>query len=80
MIVKLAEHEVADPGGLRNLAAGLDVGVQVPLTYYREGKSHTVKVTIDELPPAPEVLTSLGFRVRSRSTDDGGGPLSKLTR
>jgi serine protease Do len=73
VIVKLADHEVADSAGLRNLASGLDVGAQVPLTYYREGKPHTVKVTIDELPPAPEVLTSLGLRVRSRSASDGGG-------
>jgi serine protease Do len=73
VIVKLAEREVADPGGLRNLAAGLDVGARVPLTYYREGKAYTVKVTIDELPPAPEILTSLGFRVRARNATDGGG-------
>ena len=26
VIVKLAGHDVADPGGLRNLTAGLDVG------------------------------------------------------
>jgi len=75
VIVKLAEHEVADAGGLRNLAAGLDVGAQVPLTYYRGGKAQTVTVTIDELPPAPEVLTSLGFRVRSRSGDGVGTAL-----
>ncbi len=74
VIVKLAEHEVADPGGLRNLTASLDVGVQVSLTYYRGGTTHTVKVTIEELPPAPEVLTSLGFRVRAGSAGDGGGP------
>jgi len=77
VIVRLADREVADPGGLRNLAAGLDVGAQVPLTYYRGGKAHTVKVTIDELPPAPEVLGSLGFHVRSRSAD-GGGPALEI--
>src|SRR5262249_37728257 len=31
VIVKLAEREIADPGSLRNLAAGLDVGARVPL-------------------------------------------------
>ncbi|MGO9467646.1 MAG: trypsin-like peptidase domain-containing protein [Isosphaeraceae bacterium] len=73
VIVKLADHEVADPGALRNLAAGLDVGEHVPLTYYREGKAHTINITVDELPPAPEVLLALGFHVRSGSTADGGG-------
>ncbi len=73
VIVKLAEHDVADPAALRNLAAGLDVGVHVPVTYYREGKAHTVNIMVDELPPAPEVLIAFGFRVRSRGTADGGG-------
>jgi len=73
VIVRLADREVADPGGLRNLAASLDVGARVPLTYYREGKAHTIKVTIDELPPAPEILTLLGFRVRARTAAEGSG-------
>jgi serine protease Do len=73
VIVKLAEHDVADADALRNLAAGLDVGARVPLTYYREGKPQTIQVTIDELPPAPEVLTSLGFRVHPLGAADKGG-------
>jgi serine protease Do len=67
VIVNLDQHEVVDRASLRNLAAGLDVGSKVPLTYYRAGKSQTVTVTIDEFPTAPEVLASLGFRVRARS-------------
>jgi serine protease Do len=66
VIIKVADHEVADPASLRNLTAGLDVGAQVPVTYYRAGKPQTVSVTIDELPPAPEVLSALGFNVRPR--------------
>jgi serine protease Do len=72
VIVKIAEHDITDPNGLRNVTAGLDVGAEVPLTFYRQGQARTVKVTIDELPPAPEVLIALGFRVRSRSAADGG--------
>ncbi len=45
------------------------------MTFYREGKAQTVKVTIDELPSAPEVSTLLGFRVRSRSTAGGKSAL-----
>ncbi len=65
VIVKLADRDVADRAGLRNLAASLSAGTQVPVTFYREGKPQTSKVTVDELPPAPEVL-ALGLRVRSR--------------
>jgi serine protease Do len=72
VIIKLADHEVADPASLRNLTAGLDVGAQVPVTYYRAGQPHTVNVTIDELPPAPEVLSSLGFQVRPRPAGPDG--------
>ncbi len=76
VIVKVGEHDVADPASLRNLTAGLDVGAQVPVTYYRGGKPQTVSVTIDELPPAPEVLSSLGFTVRPRAGGPEGDPAS----
>ncbi len=72
VIIKVGDREVADPASLRNLAAGLDVGAQVPVTYYREGKPQTATVTIDELPPAPEVLSSLGFRVRPHPAGPDG--------
>jgi serine protease Do len=79
VIVKLAQHEVVDRASLRNLTAGLDVGSRVPLTYYREGKPQTVTVTIDELPPAPEVLASLGVHVRPRAADpDGSGTIIEI--
>ena len=35
--MRLANHEVSDPAELRILTAGLDVGAQVPLVFYREG-------------------------------------------
>ncbi len=74
VIVKLAGHEVADPGGLKNLAAGLEVGSEVTVNYYRDGQAKTAMVTIIELPPAPEVLSSFGFGVREGpSTQDGRG-------
>ena len=40
VVVKLAGHEVADPGGLKNLTAGLDVGseVAVDLLSRRQGE------------------------------------------
>src|SRR5262249_30401463 len=66
VIVKLADRDVADRAALRNLAAGLAAGTQVPVTFFREGKPQTSTVTVEELPPAPEVL-ALGFRVRARA-------------
>jgi len=80
VIVKLANQEVADPAGLRNLTAGLDVGAEVPLTLYRDGKSKSVTVTIEELPPAPEVLTSLGFRVQTRPIPDGAETVVEINQ
>ena len=72
VIVKLADHDVADPAGLRNLTAGLDAGAQVPLTFYRGGAPQTATVTIAELPSAPEILVTLGFVVRERPVDNKG--------
>ena len=64
VVVKLAGHEVADPAGLKNLTAGLDVGSDVVVDYYRDGKPMKVHVQIVELPPVPEVLSIYGFGVR----------------
>jgi serine protease Do len=72
VIVKLADRDVADPAGLRNLTAGLDPGAKVPLTFYRGGEPQTTTVTVAELPAAPEVLAALGFNVRERPLDNGG--------
>jgi serine protease Do len=80
VIVKLANQEVADPAGLRNLTASLDVGAEVPLTLYRDGKTKSVTVTIEELPPAPEVLTSLGFRVQTRPAPDGAETVVEINQ
>jgi serine protease Do len=68
VIVKLADRDVADRAALRNLAAGLPAGTKVSVTYFREGRSRTSTLTVEELPAAPEVL-ALGFRVRSRPSD-----------
>ena len=51
VIVKLADHEVADPPGFRNLTAGLDVGAQVPMTFYRDGKPKSVDGDDRRAPP-----------------------------
>jgi serine protease Do len=81
VIVNVAQHEVVDRADLRNVTAGLDVGGQVPVTFYREGKPQTVTVTIDELPPAPEVLTALGFNVRpGLTTPDNSGATIEVDR
>jgi serine protease Do len=72
VVVKLAGHEVADAAGLKNLTAGLDVGSEVVVDYYREGKVMTAHVKIAELPPAPEVLAFFGFGVRERPPLGGG--------
>jgi serine protease Do len=75
VIVKIGDRAIANLRSLRNLTAGLDVGSEAMVTYYRDGRARTTPVTIAELPPAPEVLTSLGFLVRERpaSGDNGGG-------
>ncbi len=70
VIVKLANREVADPAELRILTAGLDVGAQVPLVFYREGAAQTVNVKISELPDAPEAAF-LGFHVREVPAGEG---------
>jgi serine protease Do len=81
VIVNVAQHEVVDRADLRNVTAGLDVGGQVPVTFYRQGKPRTVTVTIDELPPAPEVLTALGFNVRpGPTTPDNIGATIEVDR
>jgi S1-C subfamily serine protease len=67
VIVKLADRDVADPAGLRNLTAGLDPGAKVPLTFYRGGEPTTASITIAELPAEPELLATLGFNVREVS-------------
>ena len=60
VIVKLADHEIADSAGLRNLTAGLDVGSRVSLTFYRDGKPVTSRChNRRSFPPAPEVLVVL---------------------
>jgi len=70
VIVKLANREVSDPAELRILTAGLDVGAQVPLVFYREGAAQTVNVKISELPDSPEAAF-LGFHVREVPAGDG---------
>jgi len=52
VIVKIGDREIRDPASLKNVTAGLDIGVKIPLTYYREGKPNTVDVTVAELPNA----------------------------
>src|SRR5262249_48720113 len=64
VIVQIGEREITDPATLRNVTAGMDVGSQMPVTFYRKGEKQSLPVTIAELPPAPEVLASFGFRVR----------------
>jgi len=70
VIVKLANREVADPAELRILTAGLDVGAQVPLVFYRAGAAQTVNVKISELPASPEAAF-LGFHVREVPAGEG---------
>jgi serine protease Do len=75
VIVKLANHDVADMANLRNLTAGLDAGAKVPLIFYRGGEPKTTTVTIGELPAEPEILATLGFNVhevRERQVDNVG--------
>jgi serine protease Do len=75
VIIKLGERDINDPSSLRNVTASMDVGSQVPVTFYRKGERQALPVTMGELPAAPEVLASYGFRVGPASsgpTDAGG--------
>jgi serine protease Do len=78
VIVKLGDREVTDVATLRNLTAGLDVGTYVPVTVYRTGKPQTITVPVDELPPAPEIIASMGFRLRERPAPDGNGTVLEV--
>jgi Do/DeqQ family serine protease len=73
VIVKLGDHEVRDPAGLRNETAGSAVGQKTTVSFYREGKLRTADVTIAELATGP-VLAALGFRVRETPApgEEGG--------
>ncbi len=75
VIVKLGDREVNDAASLRNLTAGTEVGANIPVTFYRRGEKQSLPVTIAELPPAPEVVASFGFRIRpvSPGTRSPGG-------
>ena len=74
VIVKLAGHEIADPGGLKNLAAGLDVGSEVtvrllPRRTGKDGHSQDRRASA-----RPRGAVDLGFGVRERpATQDGQG-------
>jgi serine protease Do len=76
VIIKMGERDVTDPASLRNLTAAMDVGLQVPVTFYRQGERQSLPVTIAELPPAPEVLASFGFRIRP--TPGGHGDAASI--
>ena len=78
VVVKLAGHEIADPGSLRNTTAALDVGSEVAVNFYRDGESKTVQVKIVELPPAPEVLLTFGFGVRERALAEAADGASRV--
>jgi serine protease Do len=62
IIVKFGDKEVHDPESLRNLAARSEVGSQMPVQLYREGKRRTITVAVGEQ-PAPASAEPLGFRL-----------------
>ena len=68
---------MTDPLSLRNRTVGLAVGSETPVTFYREGESQTVKVTITER-PEDLALHPLGFRLREPSPDETGQPRGML--
>ena len=63
VIVKLANREVSDPAELRILTAGLDVGAQVPLVFYRAGqrrRSTSRWANCRTLPRPPSLASTCG--------------------
>jgi serine protease Do len=77
VIVKIGNHDVRDPAGLKNETASLPVGQKTTVSFYREGKLQTAEVTIAELAAGPAPGT-LGFRVREVPGDPGAGGGEKL--
>ncbi|MDR3638040.1 MAG: trypsin-like peptidase domain-containing protein [Isosphaeraceae bacterium] len=77
VVVKLGEKDVQDPASLRNHAARAQVGANVPIELYREGKRQTLTVTIGEQPPPPAV-ESLGFRLMPVPPDPRTHPQGML--
>ncbi len=64
---KLAGHEVADPGGLKKLTASLDVGSEVPVDFYRDGKPRDRPGhRSPSFRLSPRCCRSFGFGVRER--------------
>ena len=81
VIVSIADHDVTDSAALRILTAGIDAGVQVPITFYRDGQKQSTKVTIAELPQSPELLFLLGLGLRERPADkDGNRTIIEIDR
>ena len=78
VVVNLAGHDIADSSSLKNVAASLDVGSEVPVSFYRNGTAKTTQVKIAELPPVPEVLATFGFGVRERPGPDGQHTLIEI--
>ena len=74
VIVKIADHDIADTAALRLLTAGLDAGAQVPMTFYRDGKAQTATVTIAELPPDTGIALFAGPRRPRASRRQRGWP------
>ena len=77
VIVRVGDKAVTDPLSLRNRTVGLAVGLDTPVTFYREGALQTVRVAITERPGSPALLP-LGFRVRELSPVETGLPLVTL--
>ncbi len=66
VLIKLDGQDIIDPQSLRVLTSSKRVGTSVPVEYVREGKHQTCDVVIQELPPAPEIIPSLGLKLKER--------------
>ena len=77
VIAQVGGKAVTDPLTLRNRTFGLAVGMEAPVTFYREGALQTVKVTITER-PEDLALHPLGFRLRELGPDEAGQPPGML--
>ena len=71
VIVKVGGKAVTDPLSLRNRTVGLAVGTEAPVTFYREGESQTVKVTITERPGRARPEPARVPRPRAEPRRDG---------
>ena len=77
VIVKLGDKDITDPNGLKSHIDQLELGVTLPLQYYRSGKLGTVEIKIGEKPSSLGI-EPLGFSLFQLPPGRAGNPIGAL--